>query len=496
MVWLTPTLLTLAISLTGIGHAQPWRDELATWSAATRPVRELIRLTGTVDATAGAYYLLMHGWIAGFGASPTALRLPSVLAMAGTAGLTAVLGRRLLGAPAGLLAGLLLAVLPSTSRYAQEARPYAIASLLAVLATLLLVRALDRPTWARWAGYAAVVVALGLAHLLALSLLAPHAVVVVVAWWRGRAAAGLDGSPHSAERPARDEPDPGGPARTGARDGRLLRWPLALLVAGVLLLPLLSTARGQRSRQLDWIEPARLSDLSALPGAVAESSVVGGLLVGLAALGAGRVGRRALLPGACVLLPVLLLYLAALAVPLWVPRYLLFTVPFACLLAGAALATVPAPAALAVLTLAGLLGLPDQEALRRAHPPAGLIDYRGAAQLVAAGQRPGDAVVYSPRDGWLFFDLGMAYHLGEDRPRDALLVRNQRQRGDFWASECARPAECLAGVQRVWLVVSGRRSDPLAAVGGAKGRTLRDGFTVERVWPRPGVTVALLNRPG
>ncbi|MBM0229721.1 hypothetical protein JNW87_33955 [Micromonospora sp. ATA51] len=104
----------------------------------------------------------------------------------------------------------------------------------------------------------------------------------------------------------------------------------------LLVGPLVVVARGQRSRQLDWVDPARLTDLAALPGGVAQSGAVGGLLLGLAALGAGRLGRRALLPAACVLLPVLLVFAAGVVVPLWVPRYLVFTVPFGCLLAGAA----------------------------------------------------------------------------------------------------------------------------------------------------------------
>ncbi|MEH0819522.1 MULTISPECIES: glycosyltransferase family 39 protein [unclassified Micromonospora] len=581
LVWVPPLLATLAAGLYGIGHAQPWRDELATWSAATRPLGDLLRLAGTVDAATGPYYVLMHGWVRLFGDSATALRLPSALAMAGAAGLTAVLARWLLGTRAGLLAGLLFAVLPGTSRYAQEARPYALASLFAVLAGVLLVAALRRPSWARWAGYSAAVTALGLTHLLAFTVLAAHAVVVLVAWWRGPAAAGLDPPP---ERLADREPPDGPPAlahgrnstahdrnstargrdgtvrgrdgtvrgRDGTthdrdgkaggldetghdrnetghdRDGRLaVRWVLALLPALALLTPLLLTARAQRSRQLDWVEPARLADLAALPGGVAQSAVVGGLLVGLAALGAARAGRRrALLPGLCVLLPVLLVFVAGLAVALWVPRYLVFTVPFASVLAGAALAGTPAPApgppapqpsgpratarvasgaalaglpgALAVMVLAGLLGLPDQAALRQTHgwPRSATVDYRGAARIVAGGQQPGDAVVLHPREGWLFLDLGLAYHLGEARPRDVLVVRDQRRRADLWATECARPAECLAGVRRVWLVVAGRRPDPLAAVPDGKGDALRAGFTVGQVWQRPGVTVALLTARG
>ncbi|MEV4463133.1 glycosyltransferase family 39 protein [Micromonospora echinofusca] len=465
LVWIAPSLVTLAVVLTGIDHAQPWRDELATWSAATRSPGELVRLAGTIDAATSPYYLFMHAWVAVFGDSVTALRLPAALAMAATAGLTAVLGQRLVGTRAGLLAGLLLAVLPGTSRYGQEARPYALATLLAVLATLLLVEATARPGWTRWVGYAAAVAALGLTHLVALTLLAAHAVAVLAT------------------------------RRTGP-PSRPLRWVLALLPTVLLVAPLVLLARAQRARQLGWVDTARPDDLAALAGGVTQSGVVGGVLVGLAALGAATLGRRALLPGLAVLLPVLLLFAAGLAVPLWVPRYLVFVVPFGCLLAGAALAAVPLPPALAVVALTGLLGLPDQAALRRTHewPRSATVDYRGAARIVADGQRPGDAVVFSPRRSWFFLDLGLAYHLGDRRPRDVLVTEGQARRGDLWAAECARPAECLAGTQRIWLVVTGRRDDPVAAVAGAKGDALRAGFTVERVWPRPGVTVALLTR--
>ncbi|MET8279360.1 glycosyltransferase family 39 protein [Micromonospora sp. NPDC005174] len=475
-VWLLPALLTLAVTLTGIDSAQLWRDELATWSAATRSPGELARLAGTIDSATGPYYLLMHVWTALAGDSTTALRVPAALAMTVAAGLLAVLGAQLVDRRGGLFAGLLFAVLPSTSRYGQEARPYALATALAVLATLLLVTALRRPGWGRWTGYAAAVAALGLTHLIALTLLAAHAVVVLICWWRGPTAAGIA--------------TPAGPT---VRDRRVWGWALALTPAVLVVTPLLLRARAQRSEQLNWVDPARLDDLSALPGGVAQSSVVGGLLVGVAALGAARLGRRALLPLSAVLLPVLLLFAAGAVVPLWVPRYLVFVVPFACLLAGAALASVTAPAALTVVVLAGLLGLPDQAALRRTHewPRSAPVDYAGAARVIADGQRPGDAVVYSPRRSWLFLDLGTAYHLDKP-PRDVLVTEDEVARGDLWAAECPQPAQCLTGTTRVWLVVAGRQAEPLAGVQGAKGDALRAGFTVAQVWQRPGLTVALL----
>ncbi|WP_430497663.1 glycosyltransferase family 39 protein [Micromonospora trifolii] len=477
-VWLPPALLTLAVTLTGLGSAQLWRDELATWSAATRSPGDLARLAGTIDAATGPYYLLMHLWTRVFGDSTIALRVPAVLAMTVAAGLLAVLGARLVDRRGGLFAGLLFAVLPGTSRYGQEARPYALATMLAVLATLLLVTALRRPSWARWAGYAAAVAALGLIHLIALTVLAAHALVVLIAWWRGPAPAGI-------ATPAQPDVE---------RDRRVWRWLVAVVPVALLASPLLVKARTQQSRQLNWVHLARLDDLTALPGGVAQSSVVGGLLVGVAALGAARLGRRALLPVSAVLLPVLLLFAAGTVVPLWVPRYLVFVVPFACLLAGAALAAVAAPAALVVVVLAGLLGLPDQAALRRTHewPRSAPLDYAGAARVIADGQRPGDAVVYSPRHSWLFLDLGIEYHLS-DPPRDVLVTEDEVRRGDLWAAECPQPAPCLAGTTRVWLVVSGRHAEPLATVPGPKGDALRTDFTVTQVWQRPGLTVALLS---
>ncbi|MCZ7477408.1 MULTISPECIES: glycosyltransferase family 39 protein [unclassified Micromonospora] len=608
VVWVVPGLLTLVVTLAGIGHAQPWRDELATWSAASRPLPDLARMTRTIDAATGPYYLLMHGWTALAGTSPTALRLPSALAMAVAAALTARLGAMLVGRRAGLLAGLLFAVLPVTSRYGQEARPYALATLLAVLATLLLVEALRRPGRWRWAGYAAAVAALGLLHLIALTLLAAHAVVVLLTAAHGPAAvvdppgqsraempdasrprgrhprrstrprdrapverhgchdapqtptafhpatrSNAGGTPrvsphpgsreHGTDAPEAEPQDVTGEAREASAPGRrvLVGWLLALVPVVVLVTPLALVARGQRGRQLDWVDPARLPDLAALPGALAQSGVVGGFVLALAALGAARLGRRALLPVAAVMLPVLLVFAAGTTVPLWVTRYLVFTVPFACVLAGAALAAArvtPAPArapgtatsagpertatpaaagrtaapaeaeqeptsprgrvaaGIAVVVLAGLLGLPDQAALRRTHewPRSAPVDYAGAAGIIGTEQQPGDAIVYSPRDGWLFPDLGMAYHLGPRLPRDVLVVRDQREDASLWAVECDDPARCLAGVDRVWLVVTGRRADPLAAVPGSKGDALRAGYTVRRVWPRPGITVALLVR--
>ena len=135
------------------------------------------------DAVHGAYYLLMH-LVTERGQSELIARLPSALAAALTAGGIAVIGRRLVSARAGLLAGLIYALLPVVSRYAQEARSYAIVSALGVLATYLLLRALATTTvrviW--FAGYALSVAALGWLHLDAILLVGAHGETIVIDW--------------------------------------------------------------------------------------------------------------------------------------------------------------------------------------------------------------------------------------------------------------------------------------------------------------------------
>src|SRR5581483_7192807 len=102
-------------------------------------------------------------------------------AVAGRAG--QLVGRRLAGARAGLTAGLVFAVVPSVSRFAQEIRFYALAVLVATLATLLLLRALERPSWPRLAAYAACLALLGCVELVALSVVAGHIAGAVLRTW-------------------------------------------------------------------------------------------------------------------------------------------------------------------------------------------------------------------------------------------------------------------------------------------------------------------------
>ncbi|MEV7217072.1 glycosyltransferase family 39 protein [Kitasatospora cineracea] len=484
--WLWPAALAFVLGAYRIGTPQLWRDELATWSAATRSTGALLDLLHHVDAVSGAYYLALHYWIAVFGDSPTSLRTPSLLAMTATAALVALGAGKLSGAPAALPAGLLFAALPSVSRYAQEARGYAFAVLAVAAATWFLLRALEepgrvRPRW--WCGYAVCVLLAGAFHLVAVAALAGHAAVVAV--------------------------------RLRGRRWRhvLPGYGLACAGAAVALLPLVLAGQRQADRQISWIGAPPVSGLvTVLPGLFGAGAVAAGLLTtgllaaGLLALAAPGRGRRA--PRAAALQAALLAVLPLLAVwvlsqgpsSYWTGRYLLFTVPAWTMLAGAGVgvgARVPGRRGVrpGLLLVLGVLALPAQWGLRAADAHDGY-DLKGAAALVAADYRPGDAIV-PPRGGasYLMVDLGMRYYLPRsDRLRDVFVRADAVRLHDFFALECPVPADCLGPEERVWVVGVGALPDPYADLSPAQAEALKSRYTPVRTAHTGGLTITLLTR--
>ncbi|GGX73395.1 glycosyltransferase family 39 protein [Streptomyces hiroshimensis] len=172
-------LIGLGIGLRGITRPSAWTDEIVTLDVARRSWPQLVELLGRVDAVHGLHYVLMYlvGQVAGV--SEFTMRLPSAVAVAVAAAGLGWLGRLLGGPRLGLYAGLLLAVLPTVSRYAQEARSFAFVMAVAVLATGALVKALaGRARWA--AGYAVLIALLGWFNVMGLLLVAAHAVTIAL----------------------------------------------------------------------------------------------------------------------------------------------------------------------------------------------------------------------------------------------------------------------------------------------------------------------------
>jgi len=412
--WLAVIVPGLAELLLGgyqLGRASLWRDEGYTREVAQRSTGQILALLRHQDAVHGLYYLAVHAVVDMLGASATDLRLPSLIASVAAVGLTAALGRRLARAAAqpapaltGLLAGLVLAGLPVTTWYAQDARPYAAVTLFAVAATYLLVRGVTegRGRW-WWAGYGAVVLTLALLNLAALLLVAAHGISLL-----------------AMRRPRR--PGGGAHARAATR-----RWLAAAGAAAAALTPLMVFAVRQNG-QLNWVSRPTLDLAGALVTDFAGVKDLVPLALALTLAGvAADIGRRyrVICPPVAITLPWLLLPPAALltlsvAHPVYVERYVVFCTPAAALLMAAGLiwlgrlvAMTPAgrrrpalaavPVALVIAVMAAVLIAPQQRARTDAARKDNL---RKVAAIVSQNEKRGDAVLYQP---WGARVAGLAY---------------------------------------------------------------------------------------
>ncbi|MGW5420364.1 glycosyltransferase family 39 protein [Streptomyces sp. NPDC003943] len=475
LTFLPPTAVALVCVLTRLGNRQLWFDEYATWWASSLPSAAFGRLTEHVDIVFVPYYTFMHAWTWLAGSSTTALRLPEALAMAASAGLVALVGRRLFTARVGVAAGLLFALLPTVARYGQEARPYAFAMFFSLLATVLLLRALERPSLRVWAGYALAVALTGFSHLVALSVLAAHAVLVLR---------------------ARRSGDP------------LAHWAFACaaVMGTSVVVPMAYRSTGQ-SGQIAWNDVSS-RDLLWYASDLFGNWTVATTVLGLAVLGLWAAGRpSAVALATWALLPPVVTAATGEWLHLFLPRYLLFTVPAWTLLAAAGAVRVAGlltvvgrgalwrrarATALVAAAVAGfvVLTLPALRSVRQDIPTEP--DYAGAARLVKAGQRPGDGIVFHRSFN---SRLAMAYQLREGtRPADILMKRAPQQTGWFWAHEYQRPSGRLSGSDRLWFVSPGDDEDPYAYMPEAKAKALKDGYTVARTERLRHVTVQLLER--
>lgn len=452
-VFLIPAALTLSVCLFGLDARQPWRDEHSTWWAATIPLDALLRLLSNVDAVLAPYYFFMRAWIATFGDSVVALRLPSVLAMAAAAGVVGSIGARLYGAGAGFLAGCLFALVPAVSRYGQEARPYAFAVLFAAASTLALLAALAEPrSKRRWCVYAAALSAAGLAHL-----------VAIFVWFAHAGAAFARSSA-------------GGNTSVGWRRG----WFAASAAAFAPLVPLVWIGSGQ-SEQIAWIR-ANWRSLAQLPQTLFLSPEAGGAVVGMALVALVAAPRaRALLVG-WTLAPPLFLFATFDQLQLFLPRYLTFTIPGWTLAAAWTIDSVATKGhrlgAAALLLAVVALGSAGQLDVRRRTPE---YDHRRVAALLRSQARPGDAIAYAGVGaGPAYSRLALAYELrGAAAPRDAFVAVTALEKGSFFAEECTDLASCpLSDVSRLWLVTTAKRGTPFAGLPADRAALLRQRFRI------------------
>jgi mannosyltransferase len=378
--WFGPELaVTLVAGLVftwRVGAPGPWRDEAATLVIADRTLPQMLSLARDVDLVHLAYYLCVHAVMQ---VHPTALlsqglseiRMIGVVACALTAGVLVRIGRQLDSLPVGVTAGLIFALGPLSSRYAQEARPYAVVILFCTFATYALLRACHRP-WLRrrWVLYGAAVVTTGVFNVLSLFVLLVHAVYL------------FSQNPAVVRR----------------------RWVTAAGGALAVLSPFV-LATGHQRGQISWLTATDLGNLRDFFTVEYEGLMLPLLVltIGLAAPwaapwvpGLRQVDRGALVLGAAwSILPPVAMWLVSRQVPIFDWRYAVFTLPGTALLL-ACLARVARPLGAAVpLVVVALLGWQMHVTYR--DPAVGHAeDIQGATAFIASHARPGDGVLFLP----------------------------------------------------------------------------------------------------
>ncbi|MFG2527656.1 hypothetical protein [Streptomyces sp. NPDC048516] len=450
-VWLIPMVWTLALGLWGLSRQHSvWRDEAATWQVAQRTAGEIWHMLGQVDVVHGLYYLLMHGLFGLFGPGTTTLRLPSVLAMAVAAACVMVIGRRLAGTWAGLGGGLAFGLLPAVQFHLQEGRPYALVAAGAAISTLLLVSVLvGRGRAICWAAYGGTVLVCGLLNWLSLLILPAH--LATLAW-------------------------------AGARRGIWIRWAASSATAVACVLPLILFSRGQ-SDQVSWIPPLTWHMMIG----PAVLLAIGGLGALLDRPQAGRLSAAVVgLPLLAV--PQIGLIGLSLAQPLYVDRYILFSMLGLALLIGAGLAAAVRSAAprfpraslwiLPVAFAVAMAALAPQ-ALAERSPDSRVDDVLAVAAEVRRLKEAGAAVLFIPAARR---DTALVSPDAFTGLRDIALMEGPKESGTLKGVEAdpARIRAATAAQRRVLLVTDA--TGPAKAVSAerdrAKASVLKEYFTV------------------
>ncbi|NNN29402.1 hypothetical protein HLK59_03340 [Streptomyces sp. S3(2020)] len=385
VVVLAPLALTVVLGLWGIRRENTlWGDESVTYQLAQRDLSQIWLTAQHIDVVHALYYAVMHEIFGLFGAGLLTLRLPSVLAMSVAASGVGLLGLRLAGPRAGLLAGLVFAILPQVQKYAQEGRSYALVCALVTWATYALVVSVPRRARWRWAVYGSTMLLACLLHEFAALALVAHGVTLLVS---------------RVPRPV------------------LKAW--SVTAAGVVagLLPLAVHSAGQ-SGQVSWIDgPVRLDDFLAV--------AVVGVVCALAPLGVRGPVRLSVLAVPLVVLPGLLLLIASLVKSLFVDRYVLYSHIGIALLLGAWMDCVhrrlrfSRHAWIAVVAAVAVLAALVPPSLWLRTPQSRSNDATAIGAAVREEGRPGDGLLYlsgqrriltapNPEDTRFLTDLALA----------------------------------------------------------------------------------------
>lgn len=380
------TLITIsaaALRFHAIAAKCLWYDEGLSIAIARMEWGSFISLISRREANMLPYYLLLRGWMH-LGSSEAFIRALSVVAALATIPAIYVLGRRLFGSTAGVVAAALLAVNAFHVRYAQEARSYSLLVLLVVLSSYCLVCALasangttERRNY--WTAYTACGAVALYVHFFALLVLLAHGLSLLFL------------------------------PEQGSTKKEFLR---AVSLIGVLALPIWLFIARLRMSPIGWIHRPGAHDICEfllnLSGNAGVPLLCLYLGASVAVLFNMRALRRMHAEDSWPYLLVLMWFCVPIAVslgfsfwhPVFLGRYLIICLPAMILFAAAGLSLLrPRPLAVAVLGTMVWLSIGGVRAYYVRDFDLEREDFRGVASYVVGRAQPGDAILFHSGKG-------------------------------------------------------------------------------------------------
>ncbi len=445
-------LLAFGLRTYGLEIQSLWADEGTSVALAPRPLLRIAQ-DASHDIHPPLYYFTLHFWVALVGTRVFAVRALSAFYGTLLVALTYNLGNRWLGRWGGLVAGVAAAVSPFAVRYSQETRMYILMALCGALAWALFDRHLRNPTPKSLAAWWLSALATMYTHYFAGAAVAAQNLVWALRAWRERY-----------------------PAR------RWVVWGGAQLALLAAYAPWLYYSR---ETLLNWPAISQAFGLGFLAREVVRIFSLGTsvpstwspwlwgflLLVGLAGLGARRVGWSGLYAFAWWLVPPgLMLALSALDRPFYNAKFLIVALPGYHLVLGMGAqelvhrlgigrgtwgARLVSLAAVAFLLVAAVRPLRNEWT----DPTYWRDDYRGIARTIEATAGPEDAILLLGPGQIEILDYYYKgplprYPLPRQRPLDpdetrreleAIARRHRRLYAVLWAQQESDPDGLIEG---------------------------------------------------
>lgn len=440
--------LSAVLMLLWLGRPPLWFDETVSVEAAKLSTHDLAHYLATRESNMALYHALLHGWLA-LGSGAGYARALSVLFGLATLPFVYALARRLFDVRTAVIAVVLLAGNVELVGHAREARGYSLAVLLVTVAGYLLVTAGETGSARNRRLYPIVGALAVYAHMLAaLAIVAQLVAVAVVA--------------------PRDQ-----------------RRHVALAATGfaVLLVPLVvALGLDWQGAQIDWVTTPRPRQLPGLLLWFAGNRPA----LAVYALGAAAALRAAFRERqdgiwrygflvAWVAVPPLLAFSVSYAKPVYLYRYFLVCLPALAVLVAAGLARIGPGWLVLALAVAGVATTTWTTASCTPRCVIGLDDWRAAAAYVGGGVRPGDDVIFDPRE----LRTAFAYYLPPPRRPQLTYPASWRLVGgsDEGAATLDAALRRARSAKRVWLVTWWLPTGGVpAALRQARGRPIVRNF--------------------